>query len=67
MKNYLNKSTFKGVKSELTVKYGVSKSDDYASLNTNDAKTKSRDYLIATDDPGWPAADTEKGRISFAE
>ena len=45
MKNYRNKSTFKGVKSELTVKYGVSKSDDYASQNTNDAKTKSRDYF----------------------
>jgi hypothetical protein len=28
MKNYLNKSTFKGIKSELTVKYGVSKSDE---------------------------------------
>ena len=25
MKNYLNKSTFKGIKSELTVKYGVGK------------------------------------------
>ena len=28
MKNYLNKSAFKGIKSELTVKYGVSKSDE---------------------------------------
>jgi hypothetical protein len=28
MKNYLNKNAFKGIKSELTVKYGVSKSDE---------------------------------------
>ena len=27
MKNYLNKSAFKGIKSELTVKYGVGKSE----------------------------------------
>ena len=34
MKNYLNKSTIKGIKSELKVKYGVGKSDDYAPQNT---------------------------------
>ena len=28
MKNYLNKSTFKGIKSELAEKYGIGKSDE---------------------------------------
>ena len=56
MKNYLNKSTFKGIKSELTLKYGVSKSDEiwkYANseyhkieIDEPDADKTSRSYVF---------------------
>ena len=56
MKNYLNKSAFKGIKSELTLKYGVSKSDEiwkyanseYHKLETDepDADKTSRSYVF---------------------
>ena len=54
MKNYLNKCTFKGIKSELAEKYGVGKSDEiwkyanyeYHKLETDepDADKTSRSY-----------------------
>ena len=56
MKNYLNKSTFKGIKSELAEKYGVGKSDEiwryakseYHKLETDepDADKTSRSYVF---------------------
>ena len=56
MKNYLNKSTFKGIKSELAEKYGIGKSDEiwkyanseYHKLETDepDADKTSRSYVF---------------------
>ena len=56
MKNYLNKSTFKGIKSELSEMYGVGKSDEiwkyanseYHKLETDepDADKTSRSYVF---------------------
>ncbi len=56
MKNYLNISAFKGIKRELTVKYGVSKSDEiwkyayseYHKLkkDESDADKTSRSYVF---------------------
>ena len=56
MKNYLNKSVFKGIKSELEEKYGVDKSDEiwryadseYHKLETGepDPDKTSRSYVF---------------------
>ena len=57
MKNYLNKSTFKGIKSELSEMYGVGKSDEIWKY------ANSEYHKLETDEPDADKTSLSKNKV----